>query len=205
MRRPPSVHALEQLGRVRLSPSFFMRDFLYSEVASLYGIPNLPDHPARAIAAGSQLCEQLLEPLKAAFGQVAIRSAYRAPAVNAHGNRHGHACGSNERNFARHIWDYPDRDGLSGAMACVVIPWFADRYAAGADWRALAYWIHNHLPYSELEFYPKLAAFNIGWHERPRRAIYSYIAPRGLLLRGAPPLPQMAPLYAGFPAHHSSL
>ena len=33
----------------------------------------------------------------------------------------------------------------AGATACVVVPRFADRYAAGADWRSLAYWIHDHL------------------------------------------------------------
>lgn len=31
MRVPKSMKALEELGRVRLSKSFFMRDFLYSE------------------------------------------------------------------------------------------------------------------------------------------------------------------------------
>jgi hypothetical protein len=31
--RPGSVRSLEELGRVRLSASFFMRDFLHSEIA----------------------------------------------------------------------------------------------------------------------------------------------------------------------------
>jgi len=68
-----------------------------------------------------------------------------------------------------------------GAMATVVVPWFADRYRDGADWRALAWWIHDHLSYSQLQFFPKLAAFNIGWHERPRRRIDSFIAAKGCL------------------------
>ena len=29
MRKPGSMKGLEELGRVRLSPSFFLRDFLY--------------------------------------------------------------------------------------------------------------------------------------------------------------------------------
>ena len=45
MRKPLSVRSLEQLGRVRLSSSFFMRDFLHSEIADLHGIPNVPDVP----------------------------------------------------------------------------------------------------------------------------------------------------------------
>jgi hypothetical protein len=83
----------------------------------------------------------------------------------------------------------------------VVVPWFADLYRDGADWRSLAWWIHDHLPYSQLQFLPKLAAFNIGWHERPRRRIDSYITPKGCLTR-----PGMAnhngshaEFYSGFP------
>jgi hypothetical protein len=45
MRKPMSVRSLEQLGRVRLSSSFFLRDFLHSEIANLQGIPNIPDDP----------------------------------------------------------------------------------------------------------------------------------------------------------------
>jgi hypothetical protein len=137
MRRPGSVRGLEVLGRVRLSASFFMRDFLHSEIADFHGIPNLPDHPDLAIAAGRKLCDELLEPLQATFGRLAIRSAYRAPAVNAFGNEHGLNCASNERNRGRHIWDQRDRDGNMGAMATVVLPWFADwapRAVTGAPW-----------------------------------------------------------------------
>ena len=183
MRRPASVRSLETLGRVRLSRSFFMRDFLHSEIANFYGVLNIPEDPDQAIAAGSRLCEELLEPLQATFGRLAIRSAYRAPAVNALGNRMGLSCASNERNYGRHIWDRRDAEGCIGAMASVVVPWFADLYAEGADWRAMAWWIHDHLPYSQLQFFPKLAAFNIGWRERPRRRIDSFIAPRGCLTR----------------------
>ena len=64
MHKPTSVRSLEQLGRVRLSPSFFMRDFLHSEIAALHELPNIPDDPTLAIAAGRCLCEQLLEPLQ---------------------------------------------------------------------------------------------------------------------------------------------
>jgi hypothetical protein len=142
--RPSSVKSLEELGRVRLSASFFMRDFLHSEIADFHGIPNIPDAPDLAIAAGRKLCEQLLEPLQATFGRLAIRSAYRAPAVNEFGNRHGLSCASNLRNYGRHIWDRRDAMGAMGAMATVVVPWFADRYRDSADWRAVAWWIHDH-------------------------------------------------------------
>ena len=37
MRRPGSMRGLEALGRVRLSPNFFFRDFLYSEIADFHG------------------------------------------------------------------------------------------------------------------------------------------------------------------------
>ncbi len=183
MRKPASMKGLEELGRVRLSPSFFMRDFLYSEISVFYGIPNIPDNPDLAIAAGSRLCNELLEPLKASFGDLSIRSSYRNAAVNAFGNENGLNCANPERAKGRHVWDHRDSQGHMGAMACVVVPWFADRYANGADWRALAWWIHDNLPYSRLQFFPKLCAFNISWSEAPERRIDSFIAPRGLLTK----------------------
>ena len=79
MRKPRTVRSAETLGRVRLSRSFFMRDFLYSEIANVHGMTNLPDDPDLATAAGRGLCEHLLEPLQATLGRLAIRSAYRAP------------------------------------------------------------------------------------------------------------------------------
>lgn len=139
MNPPKTVKALEDFGRVRLSPSFFMCDFLYSEIANTYGIPNVPDNPDLAIEVGKHLCEDLLEPLNATFGRIGIRSAYRSCAVNAKGNEAGNSCAKNESNYAGHIWDRLDAEGLKGATACVVVPWFADRYDGGADWRALAY------------------------------------------------------------------
>ena len=68
-------------------------------------------------------------------------------------------------------------------MACVLLPWFTDRHTNDADWRALAWWIHDHLPYRRLQFFPKLCAFNIGWSEAPERRIDSFIGPRGCLTK----------------------
>ena len=99
MHTPKSVKSLEDLGRVRLSRSFFMRDFLYSEIANFYGMPNIPENTDLAVEVGKQLCQELLEPLQATFGRIAVRSAYRSPAVNQLGNEKKHNCGSNESNF----------------------------------------------------------------------------------------------------------
>lgn len=183
MNKPSNVRALEELGRVRLSLSFFFRDFLYSEISNLHGIPNIPDDPELAIEAGKRLCQELLEPLQATFGRIAIRSAYRSPTVNEFGNRNKLNCASNEKNRAGHIWDQRDENGHMGATACIVIPWFADRYAATGDWTPLAWWIHDHLPYDSMYFFPKLAAFNVRWHETPERRIDSYAPPKGCLTR----------------------
>jgi len=195
------MRGLEDFGRTRLSANFYMRDFLYSEIADFYGIPNIPSDPDLAIAAGRRLCETLLEPLQETFGRIAIRSAFRSADVNAFGNAHGGQCARNEANAAYHIWDLRDADGCIGAGASIVIPWFADRYATGTDWRALAWWIHDHLDYAHLQFFPKLAAFNIQWHERPRRRIDSFIAPRGCLTKPgmANHAGRHAECYAGFP------
>ena len=184
MRKPQSVKALEDLGRTRLSPSFFMRDFLYSEIAAIHGLPNIPDDPDLAIAAGTALCEHLLEPLQARFGRISIRSAFRSCAVNQFGNDHKLNCASNQANYAGHIWDRRDAEGRMGATACVVVNAFAPYYERTGDWEAMAWWIHDHLPYHDMEFFPRLAAFNLQWREQPERRISSYIPPRrGLLTR----------------------
>lgn len=183
MKRIGSLAALEDFGRVRLSRSFYMRDFLYSEISGFHGIANVPDDPDLAIAAGGKLCRELLEPLAATFGGISIRSAYRSCLVNGYGSEHKLNCAANEHNYAAHIWDRLDADGCMGATACIVVRWFADRYEAGADWRSLAWWIHDHLPYSRLCFFPKLAAFNITWHERPVRRIDSFVKPKGCLTK----------------------
>lgn len=178
-----------------------MRDFLYSEIANIQGMTNLPRDPDLAITAGRNLCEQLLEPLQATFGRLAIRSAYRSPQVNAFGNAHGFSCASNKRDQARHIWDQRDSEGMAGAMTTVVVPWLLDHLGGDITWQSMAWWIHDHLPYSELQFFPKLLAFNIAWREMPRRAIYSFVAPRGLLTKPglANHSGDHAHLYPGFP------
>jgi hypothetical protein len=84
MRKPESVKKLEELGRVQLSKSFFIREFLYSEISQIEKIPNIPDNPDLAIAAGKQLCEQVLEPIQDALGRISIRSAFRSKQVNEH-------------------------------------------------------------------------------------------------------------------------
>lgn len=184
MRKPQSVKALEDLGRVRLSPSFFMRDFLYSEIAAIHGLPNIPDDPDLAISAGTALCENLLEPLQARFGRLSIRSAYRSCAVNQFGNEHKLNCASNEANYAGHIWDRRDAEGRMGATACIIVNAIVPYYERTADWGALAWWVHDHLPYSDMEFFPTLAAFNLTWSESPKRRISSYIpSRRGLLTK----------------------
>lgn len=196
MKSVDSYAQLEKLGRARLSPGFFMRDFLYSEIASWHQIRNVPDFPERAIESGRRLCMELLEPLQATFGRIHIRSGYRSPLVNGFGHEHGLNCATNESNFGAHIWDHPDREGHYGATACIVVPWLVDHVAGGGSWTDMAWWIHDHLDYSSLCFFPKLSAFNINWHEKPVRRIDSYVGPLGCLTK-----PGMEN-HAGLHVHH---
>ena len=200
MRKPASMRGLENFGRVRLSRHFYMRDFMMSEISAVHGIPNIPDDPDRAIAHGRRLCEELLDPLEETFGRIAIRSGYRSEALNTYGNLHRLNCARSDNPAECHIWDATHHE-IAGTS--LVVPWFADRYAQGRDWRDLAWWVHDHLPYSEMWFFPKLAAFNLVWRPVPLRSIGSYVAPRGLLLR-AGDAPQedartRAARYADFP------
>ncbi len=65
----------------------------------------------------------------------------------------------------------------------LVIPWFAGQFEQGRDWRDLAWWVHDHLPYSYMCFFPVRAAFNLDWRENPKREISSYAQPKGKLLK----------------------
>ena len=202
MRRPRSMRALEDLGRVRLSKHFYMRDFLYSDIGNIHQLQNIPDDPELAINAGRNLCEELLDPLQETFGRIAIRSGFRSCDLNAYGNAHNLNCARNDANYGHHIWDRLD-GGVMGAGTSLAIPWFADRFETGRDWRDLAWWIHDHLPYSDMWFFPKLAAFNLSWREVPNRTISSYIAPKGKLLSAGAdphePLKTRQTRYADFP------
>lgn len=163
------VNALGDFGRERLSKHYFMRDFLYSEVAEVHGIPNVPDDAELAVKAGTALCRNLLEPLRHIFGHVTIRSAFRSANVNGFCNCHNMNCSSNKASYANHIWDHTDGDGFMGATACIVIPWFVDwmNEKKGRDWRVLAWFIHDHLPYSEMVFFVRNAAVNLTWRGDP--------------------------------------
>ena len=204
----PVLRALDSFGRVRLSKHYFMRDFLYSEVADVHGIANVPDNAELAIKSGRALCRNLLEPLRHVFGHVTIRSAFRSVNVNGYCNCHGMNCSSNEASRANHIWDHLDEDGFMGATACIVIPEFIDWLEdnPGRDWRVLAWFIHDHLPYSEMVFFNPNGTVNltwrgdpddaaqdgdvrqfdgscdsIVWRSEPRRRVLAFVEPKGLM------------------------
>lgn len=170
-----TVRKLEDLGRIQLSKSFLMREFLYSEIAQMEGILNVPDDPDLAIAAGQSLCQYVLEPIQEALGRISIRSGYRSCEVNQIGNEKKYNCATNEKNYARHIWDRKDELGFMGATACVVVTSFLPYYEATGNWPALAWWIHDHVStYADITFFSKLAAFNITWSGNPtyEKSIY---------------------------------
>lgn len=188
MKKPQTVAKLVEFGRVRLSQNFSMRDFLYSEIAAMHGLSNVPDDPDLAIAAGTRLCTDLLEPLQEAFGPLEIVSGLRNAEVNALGSAKAYGPASNERSLAGHIWDKRDAAGCMGATAGIIVPRIADRFAAPGDWKRLAWWIHDHLPYSSAEFFPARWMFHLAWHERPLRMIYSHIPEaRGYLTKPGMP------------------
>jgi len=185
MKSPKSVKALEDFGRVQLSKSFFMREFLHSEISQIEQMPNIPKYPDIAIEAGKALCENVLEPIQESLGRISVRSSYRSCTINAKGNEKGHSCANNESNYASHIWDMRDSNGFIGATACIVVTSFVPYYEKTKNWQALAWWVHDNIPnYSSMCFFPKLAAFNITWYGgAPKKTISSYIAPKGRLTK----------------------
>jgi len=202
LRRPRTYTALEDLGRVRLSRHFAMRNFLYTEIGNFYERQNIPNNPDLAIAAGKRLATDLLDPLVETFGPIDIRSGYRSPSLNHFGATQvkPQKCSANPKNLASRIWDQRDAQGRMGACVSVVIPWFAAQYNQGRDWRDLAWWLFDHLTFQDIWFFPKNAAFNLGWREQPQMRILSYIRPMGTLIKsGMTPDPERATRYADFP------
>lgn len=202
MRRPGSFVALETLGRQRLSRHFEFRNFLYSEIGSFHRVPNIPDDPELALAAGRRLARELLEPLVETFGPIDIRSGYRSEKLNRFGATavRPQKCAANDKSVAGHIWDRRDPQGRMGACVSVGIPWFARQYEAGRDWRDLAWWLHDHLDFHEVRMMGTGSVFNLTWRESPEKRILSYAAPRGTLVKpGMQPELERAARYADFP------
>ena len=164
---------LEKLGRVKLSKHYQLRQFLASEIATAYGVPNIPDDVDLAVEAGKQLCEHIIEPLTDAFGPLIIRSGFRSARVNELGAAKGLMCAGNEKNYGYHIWDHRTAEGHMGAAACIVIPAFNAGETDLGTWQDLAWWIDANLHYHRLTFFRRDNAFNIGWHENPRAEIFS--------------------------------
>lgn len=170
---------LDAFGRIRLSKNFYMREFLHSEIAQIYGLINAPNEPGTAIEAGRMLCTHVLEPLQQKWGKIHIRSGYRSPQVNMVGNQKNLNCANNSKNSAAHIWDEKDSKGFLGATACVVIPAYQDYYESTQDWASLAWWIDQHIPnYYELCFFREQCAFNIRWYEGSdgRKSIKTFVS-----------------------------
>jgi zinc D-Ala-D-Ala carboxypeptidase len=67
--------------RVKLSPSFELRELLVSDTAARRGISNLPD--GAQLLALARLCENVLQPVRNHFNApVVVTSGLRSPALN---------------------------------------------------------------------------------------------------------------------------
>jgi hypothetical protein len=65
---------------------------------------------------------------------------------------------------------------------------FIPYYERTNNWTALAWWVHDNIPeYSEICFFQKLAAFNVSWHESPKKVISSYVPSKGILTQPGMP------------------
>ena len=186
MRKPASMKALEKLGRIRLSEHFFMREMLYSEIA------NFPRHPERAGRSRPRH--------RRGTGNPALRRAARAVA------RHLRARLDPLRlplRRGQHLRPRAIKQGLQlrrndlelraprlgpGAMPTAAwepppassSPGSSRATEAGTPWQAMAWWVHDHLPYSDMAFFPTYAAFNLRWCERPAQRIESFARAQGM-------------------------
>ena len=198
---PQSYSGLDRLGRIALSESFHMREFLYSEIAVHYQLRNVPDKERIdiAIEAGSKLCSLLLEPLQKQFGRVHVRSGYRSREVNAAGVQK-HNCAADNRGF--HTWDHPSENNGIGATACISVPSVSKAVFDGTvSYESMAWWVYDNLPeWSHLEFFATAehsdeVCFNIGWLALPLKAMMNRRGGGNAdLLQRIPPAPERAAL-----------
>ena len=177
---PQSYSGLDRLGRIALSESFHMREFLYSEIAVQYQLKNVPEknRVETAVEAGSKLCQMLLEPLQRQFGRIHVRSGYRSLEVNAAGVDK-HNCAVDNRGF--HTWDHASANNGIGATACISVPSVSKAVLGGAvSYESVAWWVYDNLPeWSHLEFFATAehsdeVCFNIGWLSKPLKTMTTW-------------------------------
>lgn len=162
---------LEKIGRIRLSHNFYMRQFLYSEIAATHGMANVPDDVELAVEVGEHLCSNILEPIAKEFGSIVIRSGFRSAVVNDYGAKNRLKCSSNADNYAFHIWDHLDENEFKGACACIVIPSLIDMNDQPAAINRIVDFAKAELNFHHMTFFANDMAFNIGWHEKPMAKI----------------------------------
>ena len=175
LKKPQTVKALEELGRVQLSPSFFMRDFLYSEISQIERIPNIPNNPDLAIKVGKKLCVEILEPIQNKLGKISIRSAYRSPKVNDKG------ANIIQYNCAMKIVTLifvGKTKMVKRVLLASLEHSLSDYYEQTYHWQALAWWILIFLHTPQCYFFPSFDALD---KISAQKKFKSYIAKSGLL------------------------
>jgi len=153
---------LQAFGCLQLSKSFFVRDFLYSEAADYYGIPNLPQKPELMVITGREFCRRILEPLSATFGPLHIRTGYLADEI----------CAITEYPSDPFQWDRIEGDDGIGAGAEIVIPGRPEQLFDQGIWQNIANWISERLPIHQVLFNLNRRTITISWHSCPERAVY---------------------------------
>lgn len=151
------VMAIEDIGRIRLSWSFFMADMLYAPEAAEHGIPNIPDNLDLAVIAGRGLAEQVLEVLVATFGAVRIREGYLSSDLYNRELQLGHFVD------APRVWDRFDEEARVHAGATVVVPWLTDHDRPNEATNAMILLMHSNLRVSEVERRKHLGVLRIVW------------------------------------------
>ena len=95
--------------------------------------------------------------------------------MNALGAAKNYGCASNERSYAGHIWDRRDAAGQMGATAGIVVPGFAEPVQGPRGLEA-ARLVGARPPALQLDgVLPTRWAFNLQWHEKPLKMIFSHV------------------------------
>lgn len=181
-----SAKALDELSRVRLSPNFLLRDFLYSAWSSAAGCSNAPEDSNAVIRAGQALCERVLEPLLKEFGRFSVTYGYQGPnfsRVASAGTRR-----PLNSDGVLHQWDNKSRFGGAVYARVDILPFCVEDGLVSKD--DFGRWVMMNLDVDLLTDWTRSNVFCITISPVPRRVWQrwgrpSFGEPRRTVLMGA--------------------
>lgn len=140
---------------VRVGKYFVLSDFLYSQDATIQGIPNCPFLESPEVEGMRGLCREILDPVVDQFGPVSITFGYASPQLWQKWH------GQNTELYGLHLFR-PPQGGIGGAADIVI-------HSHRRDPRPVLNWVRDNCVYDRLIIFPGSEILCLAWTEvKPR-------------------------------------